>query len=122
MEQVATQPPKKDDTLSGLLVIAGVLMVIIGFIYLLSVQQKSDDCETLYNPDGTIKAGCALSEPIESQTPQSDVELLDQLNEDTTSEVDKSLQEAAQELQQNINKQNQQSQQQQQAQPMQPQQ
>lgn len=112
MENVPDKTPKKDDTFSGLFIIAGVLILIIGFVYLLSIQQTSDNCETAYNPDGTIRAGCALSEPITSPVPETDVELLDQLNKNQVSEVDQQLQEAAEDFMQKQNQRVQQQQQQ----------
>lgn len=117
MENIPEQTPRKDDTFSGLVIIAGVLILVIGFVYLLSIQKTSDNCETAYNPDGTVRAGCALSEPITSPAPETEVELLDQLNKNEVSEVDQQLQEAAQDFMQKQNQRIQQQQQQQQSQP-----
>lgn len=92
-------PQKKDETLNGFLIVAAILVVVIGFIYLLSVQQRSNKCTPIYNPDGTIQTGCDTEQVIINPTPATSVDLLDKLNEDRVSEVDKRLQEAAQELQ-----------------------
>ncbi len=118
MELQKDNQSKKDDSFSGLVIIAGLLLLLVGFIYLLSVQQKNDDCQTSYNPDGSVRAGCAVSAPLVSPTPETSVELLDQLNKNEVSEVDKRLQEAAQDL---INKQEQQKKQNQQSSPQMPQ-
>ena len=108
------QPPKKDDTLSGFLIIAGILVIVIGFIYLLSIQQKSEDCIPVYNPDGTVQTGCnTTANPLISPTPATSVDLLEQLNEGQISDVDKKLQEAAQDLRNRQNAQQQQQRQQQ---------
>lgn len=103
MEQEATKQQKKDDTLIGLLVVGAILLGVIGFVYLLSVQQKSGECETQYNPDGTVRVGCSPIDSLVSPSPAGSVELLDQLNKNSVSEVDKKLQEAAQDLQRRQN-------------------
>lgn len=103
---------KKDDALNGFLVIAGILLIVVGFVYLLSVQQKSDECVPTYNPDGTVQTGCGAVGTVVSPTPETSVDLLEQLNEGQVSEVDKRLQEAAQDLRNRQNAQRQQQQQQ----------
>lgn len=98
MENNLETNQKNDDSFKGFIIVGIVLVLLIGFIYLLSIQQKSEDCQTTYNPDGTVRTGCALSVPLTSPTPETTVELLDQLNQDEVSEVDKRLQEAAQDI------------------------
>lgn len=98
MENKVEPNPKNDDSFKGFIIVGVVLVLLIGFIYLLSIQQTSEDCQTAYNPDGTVRAGCAVSAPLISPTPVTSVELLDQLNQDQISEVDKKLQEAAQDI------------------------
>ncbi len=112
MESTQHQMPvKKDDTVIGFVIVGVILSLLVGFMYLLSIQKNSTECTPQYNPDGSISNGCALNSMV-SPTPVTDVELLDQLKS-TPSEVDQTLEEAAQDIQKQINaqKQNQQSQQ-----------
>lgn len=113
-------PKKKDDTLTGFIVIGAVLALLLGFMYLLSIQKKAEDCTPRYNPDGSILVGCGDTAVV-SPTPKGPVEFLDNLNAQTEDPVDKKLQEAAQDLQKQMNQQKQQQQTQQQAQPQVPQ-
>lgn len=95
-------PKKKDDTLTGFIVIGAVLALLLGFMYLLSIQKKADDCVPRYNPDGSILVGCGDTSVI-SPTPKGPVEFLDQLSPQTDP-VDQTLQQAAQDLQKQIQK------------------
>jgi sensor histidine kinase YesM len=112
--------PKKDDTMMGFVIVAGILIIIVGFVFLLSRQQSSHECTPVYNPDGTVQTGCDALDTTLSPTPVTSVDLLDQLNEGQVSEVDKKLQEAADEFmnQQKAQQQKQQQQTQQQIPPM----
>lgn len=112
-QQPQETPKKKDETINGFLIIAGILVIVIGFIFLLSRQQKGAECVPTYNPDGTVQTGCGAATIQISPTPETSVDLLDQLNEGQVSEVDKRLQEAAQDLRNRQNAQQQQRQQQQ---------
>jgi hypothetical protein len=86
---------RRDDTLNGFLVIAGILILIVGFVFLLSTRQKEDACVPVYASDGSVITGCDTLDTTLSPTPVTSVDLLDQLNEGQVSEVDKQLQEAA---------------------------
>jgi hypothetical protein len=120
MENHIQKVQKKDDSLTGLLVIGGIVVIIVGFVFLLSRQQNSQECTPIYNPDGTVQTGCANLDSTLSPTPVTSVDLLEQLNEGQVSEVDKQLQEAADEFmnQQKATQQKQTQQQQQQIPPM----
>lgn len=96
MEKNVTPPIKKDDSMTGFMIIGAVLILLVGFIILLSTQQKQETCTPVYAPDGSVITGC--DDPLDSTlspTPETSVDLLDQLNQGQVSEVDKQLQEAA---------------------------
>ncbi len=113
MEEHTTVVPqkKKDDTLQGLIIVGVILVLLLGFMYLFSIQKNAAECTPIYNPDGSIQTGCGEVNQV-SPTPEGPVKLLDRLNS-KESEVDKRLRESAEELQRKIQQQQQQQMQQQ---------
>jgi membrane protein involved in colicin uptake len=105
---------KKDDTVRGFVIVGVIIALLLGFVYMLSIQQKAGNCKPELNPDGSVKTGCASVKgaAVTPTTPAGPVKFLDNLNQQSVNQVDKRLEDSAQQLQQQIQQQQQLQQQQ----------